>query len=392
MEVRDSSRRRRWFRCMAVSVSLLAAVLCAEIGVRLFSSQGFSLLVKDGVVGQRYRPGFNGAMFVPESGRKVHLRFNSLGYRGPEVSPNKPVGVRRAAVLGDSFVAAVAVEEEDTMVGQLRDRLEHVSGESWEVLNFGVSGNSSGQSLLTWRNFARRFEPDLVILCFYNGNDLAENMPGLSTANRPYFYLDESGRLCEKTMSEGRATLSRWLAEHSQLYVWQKHRVRIIRDLFRSSAKVLPPGFHILNSQPSAEFEEAWRVTESILATLAQEVRESNAEFILVSIPSHEQLDSERWRSMMEMLDSTARAAFDPDHPEKRLEEICHRHDIQFLPLVHAFRQVDGEELHFQSEGHWTETGNRLAADSILEFLATQQVAGISGDRMTATPEQSMHR
>lgn len=376
---RTPHRRRAIFRCIAVGVSLCCAVLVAEVAVRAFSTQGFSLLVKDAVVGQRYRPLFDGSVFVPEAGRKVHLRFNDLGYRGPDVPEKKPAGVRRVAVLGDSFVAAVAVDEDKTMSAQLEQQMNRISrSERWEVLNFGVSGNSTGQSLLTWRNFAQRFQPDLVVLCFYNGNDLAENKSGISSAHRPYFDLDDQGQLRQEELSEGRATLSRWLAEHSHLYVWQKHRMRLIRDRFRNTANVLPPGYQVLNASPPEQFQQAWKVTEAIIATLAREVEQSGAELVLVSIPAHEQLYSQRWRQLLETVGPDDRERFDRDYPERRLAEICREHDIPFLPLVQTFRQSDREELHFQSEGHWTEVGNELAADAVLDFVATHRIAGFA--------------
>lgn len=371
--------RKLVFRLLVCGASIVVTLCFLEVAVRLFSSQGYSLLVKDSIVGQRYRAGYQGKQFIPESEQQVDLRFNRLGYRGPEVPEDKPAGVRRVAVLGDSFVAAVAVDEANTMCAQLQRLLQKQTDQPWQVLNFGVSGNSTGQSLLTWRHFARNFAPDLVILCFYNGNDLAENMPGISSAHRQYFHLDEQGKLVLDPLSEGRASLSRWLSEHSHFYVWQKHRMRVLRDKFRSTAKVLPPGFQILNSQPPEQFEQAWQVTEQILATLDREVEETGAEFVLVSIAAHEQMDPSRWQELVETVGTEQAATFDPDYPEKRLSQICQKHNIRWHALVDDFRK-QSEELHFQSEGHWNERGNQLAAESIFEYLTTHHVAGLNDE------------
>lgn len=279
------------FKLALLAFSLIFAVAASEIAVRCCSDEGTSLLVKDSIVGQRYRAGFAEERYVPEAGRVIPLRFNRIGYRGADLPVEKPAGTRRVAVLGDSFIAGVAVEEPDTLVGQLETMLNQDSRDyRWESLNFGVSGNGTGQSLLAWRNFVHQFNPDVVILCFYNGNDLADNCSGASSAHRPYFHLDNAGQLAFQPVSRERVTLSRWLSDYSQLYVWQKHKFRLIRDRFRQAANILPPGFQIFNTSPPAPFPEAWSVTEHLIATLAQEVQKSGATFLFVGIPAHEQV------------------------------------------------------------------------------------------------------
>ena len=66
-----------------------------------------------------------------------------------------------------------------------------------EVLNFGVSGYGTAQSYLLLRQHVQSYGPDLVVLAFYNGNDVADNSIVLSTEtqkSRP-FYLIRDGRL-----------------------------------------------------------------------------------------------------------------------------------------------------------------------------------------------------
>ena len=386
MEERTTPRRRLGLvaKLIALATSLTLAVLLLEVALRLTPNAEAPLLVKDAIVGQRYRAGFVGERFVPEAGRRIGLRFDRLGYRGIDRPVEKPSNVRRVAVLGDSFIAAVAVDEKSTMVAQLErllneaeveNRSPDVESTRWEALNFGVSGNGTGQSLLAWRRFVRRYDPDLVILCFYNGNDLADNHSRISTAHRPYFRLSEAGTLTQEPFSIRRATLSRWLSEHSRLYVWQKHKMRVLRDRLRVAAEIIPPGFQIFNAAPPAVFEESWATTAKLIETLAEEVRATGAEFLLVSIPAHEQVMDDHWRKLVDTVGPDART-FDPANPERRLDAVCGSRGIAFLPLVDAIRAgCAKQELHFVSEGHWNEAGNRLAAESIFDHLRRSIVA-----------------
>jgi hypothetical protein len=149
---------------MLVIASVGVALGALEVGLRLFDTETRMLFVKDPDFGHRYPAGFSGREYVGEAGRSVLLRFNRLGFRGPDHDQPKAPDVRRIVVLGDSFVASVGVDEPDTMVARLEAMLrDGGSGTTWEVLNCGASGYSTAQSLLVWRHIANRFEPDVKL-------------------------------------------------------------------------------------------------------------------------------------------------------------------------------------------------------------------------------------
>src|SRR5262245_52614079 len=123
-----SRRKAHWtFKIGLFALTIFLLLGALEVSVRLFSSSGTSLLVKDSIVGQRYAAGFQGRRFVAESGQSIQLRFNDEGFRGPSRPKEKPAGVKRIAVLGDSFIAGIAVEESATMVAQLERMLNERS-------------------------------------------------------------------------------------------------------------------------------------------------------------------------------------------------------------------------------------------------------------------------
>jgi lysophospholipase L1-like esterase len=112
------------------------------------------------------------------------FRTNRLGLRGPDVAFAKPAGTFRIVVLGDSFVAGYGVPEEHLLTTLLQDRLamerpadRKTAGSGFsrvEVVNVGRVGTSTIRELDLYEILGRRFEPDLVILAYYLGNDLAE--------------------------------------------------------------------------------------------------------------------------------------------------------------------------------------------------------------------------
>jgi len=94
----------------------------------------------------------------------VSFRINGQGMRADRDFPEqKPDGVCRIALLGDSFFMGYELDLPDTLGSQLETEL-NASGKRVEVLNFAVSGFGTAESLRTYEAYVRRFKPDFVLL------------------------------------------------------------------------------------------------------------------------------------------------------------------------------------------------------------------------------------
>jgi len=91
----------------------------------------------------------------------VELRFNSLQFRDREFGPRRP-GVRRVAVLGDSFTEGQGVKEEDTYPRRLEALLNEAEPGQWEVLNWGRRGADFPRLYDTFEQILQ-YHPDIVI-------------------------------------------------------------------------------------------------------------------------------------------------------------------------------------------------------------------------------------
>lgn len=101
----------------------------------------------------------------------VSIETNSQGFRDIEREYNKPPGVVRVAILGDSMVEAVQVSFDKTSGHLLEQKLNNklvspasLGSDRYEVLNFGISNYSVGQYLLAWETYAAKFNPDYVFV------------------------------------------------------------------------------------------------------------------------------------------------------------------------------------------------------------------------------------
>ncbi|MCB1689673.1 MAG: SGNH/GDSL hydrolase family protein [Halioglobus sp.] len=93
--------------------------------------------------------------------------INSLGLRGKETTIDKPAGVYRIALLGDSFTYGFSVALSDIFATRLEQRLNEGSPDKrYEVLNFGRAGYGTVQEVELYRTFIRQFAPDEVLLSY----------------------------------------------------------------------------------------------------------------------------------------------------------------------------------------------------------------------------------
>src|SRR6185503_6071768 len=236
-------------------------------------------------IGETYTPSRGGLLFDAETGRAVPVRFNALGFRGPDRPEQKPDGVRRVAVLGDSMVAGLAVPEPETMCGVLETLLNAAGGPRVEVMNFGVAASSPAQELALYRGLVRRFAPDVVVLAFFSGNDLSDTLYEISDRyeHRIYVDLDETGTLRPREYVESHAV--RRALSRSRVYGWLRfytaramYHVQRFRDGFSPGVLgYLPDG------DPRAE--KAWALLGAVVAELAASVRADGAELVVLGIP-----------------------------------------------------------------------------------------------------------
>lgn len=367
---------RRLPKRLAVSITALAlTLLLAEGLTRLFSDVHAPLGRRDPRIGYRYARDVDVEIYVPESERRVRLRFNDDGFRGPSRPRRKPAGTCRVAILGDSQIAAIATREEDTLVGRLEDRLRSWSpGVRWEVLNFGVSGSSTAQELVLYRELVSRFAPDVVVLAYFEGNDLIDNSDRLSWASRIYMDLDDEGRLFQKPFSTARASGSSWLNRNSRFYVWQKERVnRVLHRMLDDEGLNVRGGGggQTYRTDDSPDLRHAWRLTRALIDDLRNRVEADEGHFLLLYVPAAEGVDPHVWRARFG--DSGGPSSRDPSYPRRRIGRMAGALGVDAVFLTEPFRaasESDPEPLFYNGEGHINERGQDLAAREILAHLA----------------------
>jgi len=153
--------------------------------------------------GWSYRPG---ATFT-YNGRYERFRsrstINAQGLRERDYAYDKPDGVVRILILGDSLTASLEVPLRQTWHELLETQLSSMpGGRPVEVIAAGIQGWSTDQEYLYYLHEGVRYLPDLVLLQFYPndvyGDGLKVQQIGrLSAAPKKPFFLVRDGRLVQ---------------------------------------------------------------------------------------------------------------------------------------------------------------------------------------------------
>ena len=120
-------------------------------------------------------PGFDGWVKTREFASRVTINALGAARPGARRTRSRPASAG-SWCLGDSFTEAVQVAEQETPSAGWKRRSTRAAPETaYEVLNAGVGGWGTGQQLVYLREEGYRYQPDLVVVMLYLGNDIFDN-------------------------------------------------------------------------------------------------------------------------------------------------------------------------------------------------------------------------
>lgn len=386
---------------------LVGFILC-EIGLIVFGFSHTNFYQWDDVTGSSLRPGARG--WYRDEG-EAFVTINGRGLRDRPHALEKPEDVIRIAIIGDSYAAAFEVDAERAFWSVLENNLasspDFPAGREPEVINFGMPGHGTAQELLTLRHRVWAYDPDVIVLAFYAGNDVRDNSRALDRGPmRPYFVLDDGGGLVlDDSFAADPAFLARrtatarayyWIASHLrtvQLFQKVKARRRQAQVIEAESggdsndredgATRLPAlSDQIFLPPTNADWQSAWEVTEALIATMSAEVTEHGAAFLVVGVTSDIQVhpDPEARRASAKRI-----GVDDLLYPNRRLAELADREGFAWLDLEPKFRMF-AEDQHTYlhgfgeppGEGHWNAEGHRLAGELIARKIIEDGIFAVN--------------
>jgi hypothetical protein len=397
-------------KLLLVLISTLIGLAVCEIALRFLGYKYTgSTFTADPLLGWSLRPGAS-AWEVDEG--VAWTKINSHGYRDRERTVDKPQGVYRIAVLGDSITEASQVDIDKTFTWLAEEELNRrqCCGErKIEVLNFGIPGYGTGQELILLRERVWKFNPDLIVLQFFAGNDMYNNLRALNISSpdlTPYFLLKDGKLELDESFRRGRAfnpayiklkgisadlmnrsVLLQLIYKMSRLYAQRETLARLNDEnqtKVSADPNAPPPEYQrFLSFLPPKipSMVEAWAVTEALISEIDKEVRSHNVPLLIMIMPTGHQIhpdlkehDAYRAKYKIESL----------EYADDRVEQYARANQIQVLrmskPLLEEARRTGSYMVGFANtppnEGHTNERGHVVVARELV-----QAICGIAGSQ-----------
>ena len=260
---------------------------------------------------------FRGGEMVDFKGRS-----NSLGFRDREHTVEKPAGVYRVMVTGDSVAQGYGLEKDEEVFSAVVEKLLTDAGMKAEVFNFAVSGYNTQQEVETLRAKGLEYAPDLVIVAYC---------------------LNDTRQSCGYIMDH-------LLAEES------KHRVssRIMARLRFSALARLVYFRFVKPAELTDKYAQLNEDTvEHYFDVLAGLSKERSFDVLVVSFPNTYSWDA---------------TGHDPRH--RAVCEMAEKKGFASLDLVPLFERESKDHKMFLDIWHPTPYGHEVAAEAIVEAIS----------------------
>lgn len=378
----DRARARILRPLLALALGVVCAPLAAELLARIWAPQAGADLevspagsVPPGLFvfhdGSSFAlPGFEGT--ARHLHADVSVRINPWGLRGgPELGPSP-----RWLALGDSFVMALQVPEEDSLVGLLSR--EH----GLNVLNAGFDGGHTLDELDRYLMLDPLVDAQAVIVVLFTGNDLTQNHAAQERIHRRYDYLSglplppvvqaahERAAQGLRQAPPGAAESSPWarLLRHS--YALAYMRVADARARRARSGGAFARELRAFTTEGAGELMDELEITAEGIRRFKEATQARGDRLLLAVAPPRFVMD-----------ESLARATFQEfsvggelrlNAPGQGVLGILSELGVEACDLEPALRASwdQARSPWFKYDGHWNTRGHAIVAQEIARCVA----------------------
>ncbi len=304
--------------------------------------------------------------------RKIRYRSNAEGWNSLREYAAAKSDAIRIAVIGDSYVEAFNVDVENAFAEQLEAELSR-RGHDVEVYRFGVSGAPLSQYLHMMKYVYETFDPDVAIVNLVY-NDFDESLHPVSVEkwgeNSVCFVTFEplADGFAEVAPHAPELTAFRYrIIDRSRVLRFAFYQMLLENRLMRLKDKLLRAFGRGREFQQNVTLDfldmkdPIIGVTRHIFAKLKR-LSERHGVRLLLTI------DAPREHIHRKEDPRTAEVYW---FNELSLQ-LAGEHGIEIIDLTEAFlrhHQRRGVRFNSETDGHWSETGHRVVARTLSEFL-----------------------
>ncbi len=338
-------------------------------------------------------------------------------------------------LLGDSMTEALQVPLEQNFVRRSQRELDAI-GQDSTLVNAGLSMSGPDNALLWYRYYGRSYRPANVVFVWNLANDIVEvheemfgelyTKFGGFQPLKPFARLgadgalsfddselreefsesfdqlsDASAELSEAGMLRERAAQSpswlEWL--HSNLFIMRRMVTVYYRVLDviaphpdaepapdtepkSDPSELYPTHLGVFFTPAPARWNDAWKLAQASITTLARETRADGANFAVLVLPPKAELVASVLERHRKRYPALSNYETDTAMPRQRAQAWLREQDFQWVDATEDLRDLKRQTLHdgfFLFDPHLTGEGHAAVAKSLsrlLDRVATQDAGG----------------
>lgn len=329
---------------------------------------------------------------------------NEYGFNDRDYPLEKAPGTYRIVVVGDSYSWAGNLDGNYTAL--LEQQFEDYYGApKVEVINVGFPMADPPMYLGMLQKYGLKFNPDLVVLGFFVGNDLH------TPVNQKRIVLNDTFIDIDRTkelkilgypiIGQSRVKMflqQRYRIFQEQLKLQQAQQENqgkfeliegaIAQDTPAPNPSPEPPPIYSeetfldierwkleINNLPAyqaGKFTPQFEYSLQAVVQMAELLKEKNIPFVVALYPSEYQIDQTLASKIFTEYELNPQD-YDLELPQKVIIEALEAHDIDYLDMLEPFQEAGKEQvLYILRDTHWNLTGNQLAANLLFNTLKPQ--------------------
>ena len=350
--------RKNWLFTILLFIFVPTVILVAGEGLlRIFAPQTITsdVLLADPIVDYRLRPNASGHMSSSEY--SVSLNINTLGFRGNEISLEKPAGVKRILFLGDSFIFGHGVSDDQTLPFRVGLELNRIMPNTFEVVNGGVYGYCTANEVDFFTEYGIPLKPDLVVILVML-HDVFDN--------KAWYNLLDDGQLIRKKEKISKFMASRKITKYIPGADWLRGHSHLFKFIGLKALPVLKAGVQAThntsaeNRLSNRNFQELafyddprghFAVTRALLEKLSKSVNGIGANSVLLTLGGGVPPNAE---FLAQQLGQAA-------------QQVGFVDGISLDEILENYKGK--QKLFFPKDGHWTATATEFVAPTVATHI-----------------------
>ena len=329
---------------------------------------------------------------------------NEFGFNDRDYPHQKAPGTYRILILGDSFNWAGGLDGNYTAILERKFADEFGEGRV-EVINAGYDGTHTGEQLQALKKFGLQYNPDLVVLGFFVGNDFLDANPYRKRIAVSGSYIDIDTRKDREITFLGQLLVPL----QSRLYLFLKEKWIVnkfvqaqqqseIQQLTQQSTeqdnqvevsavpytmdnisdeyldyefrRIQVSNWALASNYASDEFQLYEGFVFENLLKMRDLLTDKQIPFMVVAYPDSFQVDETLLKVIVGHYQVDT-STYQLDRPQGLLWQFSTEHNIEFYDMLPVFQEAakQGQKLYLHNDTHWNKAGNTLAADFLFEIL-----------------------